>query len=63
MTDQFKSITDAIKLCREHAGGKRGIAGTVECPKCKGTLYYTVAASNGHLWGRCETKDCLAWMM
>lgn len=55
--------TAAIKLCREHAGGKRGIAGEVTCPKCRGRLHYTVAASNGHLWGRCETAGCLVWMM
>jgi len=55
--------TAAIKICRDDAGGKRGVAGDVECPKCKGRLHYTVAAVNGHLWGRCATPDCLAWMM
>ncbi len=61
--EAFKITTSAIKLCRDHAAGKRGIGGDVECPKCKGRLNYTVAASNGHLWGKCETDGCLAWMM
>lgn len=55
--------TAAIKLCRADAGGKRGVAGDVECPKCTARLHYTVAKVNGHLWGRCSTDGCLAWMM
>lgn len=38
-------------------------AGHIECPKCKAKLSYSVAKSNGHIWGQCETKDCLVWMM
>jgi hypothetical protein len=42
---------------------ERGTVGSIECPLCKGRLQYSVAKLNGHVWGRCETKDCLAWMM
>ncbi len=46
----------------EFKAGRAG-HGIVECPKCKGKLHYNVASLNGHVWGKCETKDCLAWMM
>lgn len=52
----------AMKRCRDHAAGKRGVNGVVECPQCKGKLHYSIAGSNGHLWGNCETADCLSWM-
>lgn len=37
-------------------------SGTVACPRCGGTLHYSRAAVNGHVWGACETPDCLRWM-
>lgn len=39
-----------------------GKAETIECPVCKGRLHLSQAASNGHVHGKCETKDCLSWM-
>lgn len=56
-------VLQAIELIREDSKGKRGVAGKVKCPKCSGELGYSVARSNGHVWGRCSTPDCLAWMM
>lgn len=41
----------------------RGEAGVVTCPECKGQLHFSIAKLNGHIWGKCETPDCLAWMM
>lgn len=35
---------------------------TVECPACKGRLHMTISSINGHVWGRCDTEGCLAWM-
>lgn len=35
----------------------------IECPKCNKKLHYTISKSNGHIWGKCETKDCLIWAM
>ena len=34
----------------------------VECPICKGKLHLSQSAYNGHVWGKCETQDCLSWM-
>ena len=53
---------EADRLCREDSGGKRGASGAVKCPVCGGKLNYSVAALNGHLWGKCETGGCLHWM-
>lgn len=36
--------------------------GTVKCPKCGKNLHYNIA-DNGHIWAKCETDKCLAWMM
>jgi hypothetical protein len=47
----------ALGLKKGHGG-----VGTVECPVCHGTLRFTVASYNGHLWGRCDTQGCLSWM-
>jgi hypothetical protein len=46
----------------EQTGGKRGVSGTVTCPKCLGVLRYAVARSNGHVRALCETEGCLSWM-
>lgn len=34
----------------------------IKCPVCEGRLHLSQAASNGHVHGRCETNDCVAWM-
>jgi transcriptional regulator with XRE-family HTH domain len=36
-------------------------SGTIECPICKGELYFEVH-NNGHVWGKCVSQGCLAWM-
>lgn len=46
----------------EATGGKRGVSGEIPCPICGGKLRYSVAASNGHIWGSCATPDCVRWM-
>ena len=52
-----KLINTARAACVE-TGLKEG---SVKCPKCGGILRFTIA-SNGHVWGHCETENCLAWM-
>lgn len=37
--------------------------GHVECPVCKANLQFSVSPSNGHIWAKCSTQGCLAWMM
>lgn len=39
-----------------------GKAEIIECPECKGRLHLSQAAYNGHVWAKCETKDCVAWI-
>lgn len=48
------------KVKREHF--KENWHGTDTCPVCGGTLHLRIAKINGHVWGRCETADCLSWM-
>ena len=43
-------------------GQKRGVTGTIPCPKCGAELQYSISDYNGHIWGRCETPGCLNWM-
>ncbi len=49
-----------VEINQKH--GKTNAQGVIECPLCKGKLHYTVAACNGHIWGKCETENCLSWM-
>jgi hypothetical protein len=60
---RLEHIASARKAIVVHTEGKRGVAGTMPCPICKtGTLGFSVASVNGHVWGRCSTPDCVAWM-
>lgn len=45
-------------------GLKKGSGGNgqIECPICKGTLRYSVASLNGHIWGKCDNSECVRWM-
>jgi len=57
--DRIAHTGEAIKRIRETKLDQ----GSIECPKCQKRLGFSVAKTNGHVWGRCETKGCLAWMM
>jgi len=37
--------------------------GSITCPVCQGTLSYSVAGGNGHIWGKCATEGCIRWLM
>lgn len=64
----FEQMCLAMRAAQEDAKAKgfkkgSGGGGKVPCPVCKtGTLHYSVAGYNGHMHGRCETKECVAWM-
>lgn len=49
-----------------HAKGKRGVAGCIPCPVdgCGGTVRYSIAACNGHVWAGCSNaaKGCVSWV-
>jgi hypothetical protein len=47
------------QMKKDHPEGGQG---TVECPSCRGVVHYTVASSNLHTSGSCETKDCMSWI-
>jgi hypothetical protein len=59
ITAMLAAQSDAkIKGLKKGHGGQS----TMACPICKGTLHYSVASVNGHLWGRCATDGCVSWM-
>lgn len=39
-----------------------GKAEVVECPVCKGRLYLTQSAYNGHVHAKCQTPDCISFI-
>ena len=66
--ERIQKLLLAVEHCKQNAkalGLKIGNGGaaTVDCPVCMtGTIHYTVASCNGHMWGKCTTKGCVAWM-
>lgn len=59
--DRFMLTLPLIsKVKRKHRG--ENWKGVETCPACGGRLHMTHSAYNGHVWGRCETEDCLSWI-
>lgn len=56
---RFEKVTEAIRRIKETGNSQ----GYVVCPKCSNQLHFSIAKFNGHVWGKCETEGCLAWMM
>ena len=57
-----REITSRAQIDAINAIKNTGLkSGTIECPICKGELYFEVH-SNGHIWGKCISQGCLAWM-
>lgn len=40
----------------------KSVHGTVTCIVCGRRLEFSHSAENGHVWGKCSTEYCLAWM-
>lgn len=61
---QTARVLGAYRAVATAVGKKRGITGAVDCPVCEkpGALHYSVAAVNGHIWGKCATEGCVSWM-
>lgn len=57
-----KNSNDTLAAIRLIKATKKQ-SGTVACSVCKADLQFSVSPSNGHIWGKCSTKGCLAWMM
>lgn len=63
--EKFILCVNATHKDAKGKGLKKGNGGQSElpCPSgCGGTLRYSVASVNGHIWGSCTTKGCVSWM-
>lgn len=59
----IQATMKARRAIVEHAGGKRGVTGKINCTACPdGSLHYSIAACNGHIHASCTTSGCLRWM-
>lgn len=59
----YERIVTCLTAIKAKHGKARGLADSMPCPtNCGGTLGYTIAGSNGHIWGKCSTKGCASWM-
>lgn len=54
-------VLEAIAPWRKENKG-RSASTIMTCPICEGRLHLSIAAYNGHVHGKCETEDCVAWM-
>ncbi len=64
-TENVMTAMRAVQAdAKRHGYGKgRGGQGAIACPSCEGgTLRYSVAGYNGHIWGNCSTPGCAKWM-
>ena len=59
--DRLKLALAAVRPLRTRYKGQDA-NGTIPCPICAGNLHWRISAYNGHIWGRCETLDCVSWM-
>ncbi len=58
--NRMTKLTPLISRVKsEHKG--HSWSGTEACPICSGKLHLSHAAFNGHVWGRCETGNCVRW--
>lgn len=48
------------QIREQHKGRTWG--GVVECPVCGGSRLHLRHAPNKHIWARCETQGCIAWV-
>lgn len=57
----FKLMMQTIALIKDKHKDEKGLVGSIECPKCKGRLTYTISDYNGHIHAACENK-CVGFM-
>lgn len=57
-TDAFKGILQALTLIQKEEGN----SGKIKCPLCGNHLHWRRALSNKHVWGKCESANCLSWI-
>jgi transcriptional regulator with XRE-family HTH domain len=57
--NEIYQMAKAFNLVYEDAKNKK--KGSIICPVCNKRLHY-VKHSNGHIWGKCETENCIQFM-
>ncbi len=61
-TERHRKAGAVVADFRERNRGKSAQQ-TLQCPACgTGELHLSITAYNGHVWGKCTTEGCLAWM-
>ena len=56
-------VNEWIKAQGWSKRNKVSATGTVPCAACgTGTFHLSMAAYNGHVWGRCTTAGCVSWV-
>lgn len=60
-TEKFKATLPIIKKVKEQHKGEDW-QGTEDCPVCEAPLHLRHAKINGHVWGKCETDNCVSFM-
>lgn len=58
---RFTAVGPIVSRIKEEHK-KRDWSGVEDGPICKGKLHLSHSGYNGHVHGKCETEDCLAWM-
>lgn len=59
----LERLRTCMTAIRAKHGKARGLRGAMPCPTgCGGTLQYSIAGVNGHVWGQCSTPGCARWM-
>lgn len=49
-------------LCDAKDKFRPGESGVMACPICRKSVSVSRAKSNGHVWAKCETADCIRFM-
>lgn len=64
LMDRMRKVMEVVKPWRAgwSKSNRVGKAEVIKCPACAGRLHLSQAASNGHVWGKCETEGCVSWM-
>lgn len=53
----------ARRMIQQKEGGLMGVSGQIVCPRCGGSLGYSISPFNGHIRGGCvTTKGCLTFI-
>jgi hypothetical protein len=61
--DEVPAALVVFALIKEKHPEKADVQDEMACPLCgKGIIKYSIAGSNGHVWARCTTENCVAFM-